>query len=140
MAGHGLQLEELKLPLESLPARSDKPLARLSLNALELIQGESGTALIAVARDQERLLLIDLAQPRRIRWLDLDLRSPDGEPIVWTSPEGLAIDRKGGTIWLINDPAADEGNYRASATLEPEGRFRDYTSLLFQMPLGAIDR
>ena len=132
--------EELSVPFAALPRRSDKAQARLNLNDLQFLRWKRKAYLLAVARDQERLLVIDLESREVKRRVDLELRDPAGRRIYWVSPEGLAFDAARDKLWIINDPDSVRGNYRARASEAASGRFAEYAPLLFETELSAIMR
>ena len=117
--------------------RKDKERARLNVNDIQFLRFEGRAALLAILRDQERLLLIDLERKQFSRTVDLDLLDPSGGAIDWVSPEGLAIDPTSDRLWIINDPDSVGMNYRSRAAGAPEGPFADYSPLLFEMRLSA---
>lgn len=129
---------EVAVRFDALPAREDKPEAKLNLNDVQFLSRGGAAHLVALARDQERILLIDLAAGRVTRWLDLDLRDPAGERIYWVSPEGLALDRERDRLWIVNDPDSERGNYRKLAEEKASGEYADYVPLLFEMKLSTL--
>ncbi len=128
----------LPFPFDAVPRRADKPLARLNINGLGLFRSKGRDFLAAVARDQERILFLDVDQLRIDGAVDLILRDPDGNPMHWVSPEGLAIDPDSGRLWMINDPDSVRGNYRSLAHERARGRFAEYAPLLFEMKLSEL--
>ena len=132
-AGKPVDPQPLAFAFAAVPPRADKPHARLNVNGLQFFRRRDRSYLAAVARDQERVLFLDLAQRRIERIIDLVLLSPDGQPVKWVSPEGLAIDTAGDRLWLINDPDSVRGNYRALADETARGPFADYSPLLFEL-------
>lgn len=128
-------LEELKLPFDAVPRRSDKKQARLNLNDIQFLLVRGVPHLLGIARDQERLILMDLERKEIRRIVDLVLLDPSGAAIEWVSPEGLALDPEGDALWLINDPDSMQGNYRARKDEAPSGRFAEYCPLLFRARL-----
>jgi hypothetical protein len=139
-SGKGANPEVMALPFDSVPRRPDKEQALLNLNDIQFIRLEGRPALLAVARDQERLLVIDLDRKEIARIVDLDLLDPSGGAIEWVSPEGLAFDSATDRLWLINDPDSERQNYRARGEKTPSGKFADYAPLLFEMKLSAVLR
>jgi hypothetical protein len=134
-SGKPLKLDLLPVDFASVPRRIDKPQARLNLNDLQLLRAEGRTIFLAVARDQERLLVIDLESGKVTRVLDLVLLDPTGGAIHWVSPEGLAVDPGTDRVWIINDPDSVETNYRTRGAAAPAGLFAEYSPLLFEMKL-----
>jgi hypothetical protein len=65
--------------------------------------------------------------------IDLTLRAPDGDEILWVSPEALAAAQ--GSLWLVNDPDSVRGNYRKLADAAATGLFEVHAPLLFRMSL-----
>src|SRR5262249_7625156 len=94
--------------------------------------------LLAIARDQERLLLISLDDSKVERSIDIDFRAPGGEAIFWVSPEGLAVDEAADRLWIINDPDSIRGNYKRAQDAAPEGNFAAFAPLLFETRLSAV--
>ena len=139
-SGKAADPEEVPLPFAQLPRRPDKEQALLNVNDIQFLRLEGRTALLSIARDQERLLLIDLEQKRFPRVIDLDLVDPSGGLMEWVSPEGLAFDIATDRLWIINDPDSERRNYRARNETIPTGQFADYTPLLFEMKLSAAIR
>jgi hypothetical protein len=133
--GKDLELELVPVRFGDLPPRASKPRALLNLNDIQFIRLGSAPCLLAIARDQERLLLIDLEAGAVRRFLDLDLLGPEGERIFWVSPEGLAFDRESDRLWIINDPDSVRGNYRRLEEENAGGRFAEFAPLLFEMSL-----
>jgi hypothetical protein len=141
----GAQPEAERLPLHAIdvdfagiPPRADKPDSKLNLNDLAFIRLAGRPHLIGVARDQERLLLVDLERPEHPGWVDLDLRAPDGCRIVWVSPEALAVDPETDRLWLLNDPAPEPGRYTCSDSDHPSPLFERFTPLLFEFKLSEM--
>jgi len=133
-----VQLTLLPFPFSDIPPRTDKARARLNLNGLQSVQHGGRELLIAIARDQERLLVLDPVRNEIVRVLDLDLRTPTGLPVEWVSPEGLAVDPATARLWVINDPDSVRGNYRARATAKATGQFANYSPLLFEFQLSDV--
>ena len=104
-------------------------------------QSEHPGYLIAAARNNDQLWIIDLAkqQPTRILqmayWLVNDQQQAkcDAEdPIPYTAIEGVAVE--GETLWLINDPWKE--NYRKNIRCEANRQHYDNMSpLLFSLPI-----
>jgi hypothetical protein len=137
-SGKPVTPEDVPLPFASIPRRPGKEKARLNLNDIQFLRLESRPALLAVLRDQERLLLIDLERKEFPRVVDLDLLDPAGGTIEWVSPEGLAFDEATDRLWIINDPDSVSSNYRTRGAAAPEGPFADYSPLLFEMKLSTV--
>jgi hypothetical protein len=134
-SGKPVRLELQPVDFASVPRRADKPRARLNVNDIQFVRLGGRPALLAVARDQERLLAIDLDAGKVARIVDLVLLDPAGGAIEWVSPEGLAFDRERDRLWIINDPDSVERNYRARAEPAPTGLFAEYSPLLFELKL-----
>lgn len=134
-AGVTSSLSEVRLDFSAVARRGDKSRARLNVNGIAALKNG---LVIAVARDQERLLLLDPQAGVVRRVVDLDLRAPDGERIQWVSPEGVAIDEAGTRLWIVNDPDSMRGNYRARDAAQAEGRFAEFAPLLFEIPLADV--
>ncbi len=126
----------LAVPFDALPAREGK--GPLNINALAYLKHAGAETLLLLARDHERLLVLDLKTRAFTRIVDLDFRGPDMEKLVWTSPEGLAIDAEAGIAYMISDPDSERGNYRAEGAGEAAGNYADLVPLLFAVPLAAI--
>jgi hypothetical protein len=137
-SGKAASLKELAIHFADVPRRPDKASALLNLNDIQFLNRQGRPYLLAVARDQERVLVVDLEKGNVTRVVDLDLRDPAGNAIEWVSPEGLAIDAATDRIWLINDPDSVRGNYRARSEPGATGEFADYSPLLFDVRLSAI--
>ncbi len=131
--------EDVPVPFVRVPPRAEKPNARLNLNGLAFADRGDTSVLLALARDQERVLVIDPARPEDVpAVVDLELRTPDGREILWVSPEAIAVDRKTEMVWIVNDPDSVRGNYRAASTPRAEGRFAEYTPLFFTVPMSRL--
>lgn len=137
-SGGPVKLEEVPIPFASVPARASKARAKLNLNDIQFLRVGGQPMLVAILRDQERILLIDLDRKAASVLLDLDLRDPDGTSIEWVSPEGIALDPAGDRLFIVNDPDSVERNYRARGAKEPAGQFASYTPLLFELKLGEV--
>lgn len=139
-AREGEDLTPAVVPVDfaSLPRRPDKARARLNINDIAFLESSGTSCLLAVARDQERVLLIDLSAGRVTRCIDLDVRDPGGNSILWVSPEGLAVDPGRGVLWVINDPDSVRGNYRRRDTPVADGLYAAYAPLLLRLPLSAV--
>jgi hypothetical protein len=138
LSGKEAQLETLAIDFASLPKRPDKGPALLNVNDIQFLRRRGKPYLIAIARDQERLLLIDLKARKIKRWIDLDLRDPKGRRMHWVSPEGLAFDEKDDHLWVVNDPDSVRGNYKLRGEEKASGHFASYVPLLFEMKLSAL--
>lgn len=132
------QLRNVPIDFSAIPKRADKPRALLNLNGLEYLRWRGRGLLLAVARDQERVVVIDLDEKRVASWADLDLRDEDGQSVEWVSPEGIAADVESDRLWIVNDPDSVRGNYRRRDTEKAEGRYAEYAPLLFTTRLSAI--
>ena len=137
-SGKEIELEKVLVAFGDVPPRKDKPEARLNLNDIAFFRHEGRPVLLAVARDQERLLIVDLEKKAVTRYVDLDLLDPTGAAIEWASPEGVALDAPRGRVWIITDPDSVGKSYRARAESAPTGQFADYSPLLFELELGTI--
>jgi hypothetical protein len=129
---------EVEIDFASLPMRADKPKALLNLNEIQFLREEGRPLLVALARDQERVLVIGLESRRIERTVDLDLRAPGDERIFWVSPEGLAFDTAGDRLWIINDPDSIRGNYRREKDQTASGNFAALAPLLFETRLSTV--
>lgn len=129
---------DLKIDFAALAPRADKEKALLNVNDLHFLRAGGQTWLLAVARDQERLLVISLAEKKVSRSVDLDLRAPGGESIFWVSPEGLAVDTAADRLWIVNDPDSIRGNYRRAGEEKSSGNFAAMAPLLFELKLSAV--
>ena len=123
-----------------MPRREDKGRARLNLNGVQFLRRGGRPFLLALARDQERVLLIALDTKRVERIVDLILLSPEGTRIKWVSPEGIALDAERKRVWVINDPDSVRNNYRTAGSSAADGPVALYTPLLFDLPLSAFLR
>ncbi len=137
-AGKPVVPREVPFPFDSIPGRADKPRALLNINGLAFFRDSGRSFIAAVARDQERILFLDLDERRIDRVIDLALLDPDGQPMHWVSPEGVAIDLGADRLWLINDPDSVRGNYRALADDSARGPYAEYTPLLFEMKFSEL--
>jgi hypothetical protein len=136
-AGKAPVLEEIPLPFDRVPRRPDKDKALLNLNDLLALPREGRCELLALARDQERILVLDPERRTIERIVDLDLLDPEGRAIEWVSPEGMAAEPAGDALWLINDPDSERGNFRRRSEVA-EGRFAEYAPLLFRLRLSEV--
>lgn len=130
--------EILDFDFKDVPARADKPGALLNINGIQFLRQGKSALLVAILRDQERLILMDLDRHRVKGVVDLLLLDPDGGAIKWVSPEGIAADPESDRLWIINDPDSVRGNYRGRDTSKASGPFADYTPLLFELELGPV--
>ncbi|MBI4603138.1 MAG: esterase-like activity of phytase family protein [Planctomycetes bacterium] len=137
-SGKPADLEDVPLPFASVPRREDKQRARLNVNDIQFLRHEGRALLLAVLRDQERLLVLDLERRECSRVLDLELLDPEGGPVEWVSPEGIAFDAAADRLWLINDPDSVEGNYRTRGEPDAKGRFAEYSPLLYELKLSSV--
>jgi uncharacterized protein YjiK len=137
-AGGSARPERLAINFAALPRRADKEKTLLNINGLELIDHGGKELLLAVARDQERLVLIDPEAPAALAAVDLRLLAPGEREVFWVSPEGLAIDAAHDRLWLINDPDSIRGNFRLAAEEKASGRFAELAPLLFELKLSTI--
>ena len=133
--GEPIRPEDVPIDFAAMPLRSDKKRARLNLNGLAVWRKGPEERLIAVARDQERVLVIDPRAGVVERIFDLQLRSPDGAAMLWVSPEGIALDPTGRRLWIVNDPDSIRGNYRKLDNETARGRFAEFAPLLFVFEL-----
>jgi hypothetical protein len=137
-SGDEVELEVVPVDFAVLPRRANKGPALLNLNDIQFLRLEGRPHLVAVARDQERLILIDLEAGKVTRALDLDLRDDAGHAIQWVSPEGLAFDEASDRLWIVNDPDSERGNYRRRDEETASGNYALYAPLLFEMKLSAL--
>jgi hypothetical protein len=135
--GEFARFQDVSLPLRDIAGRGDKPRARLNMNGLQWISTGTSSALLAVARDQERILVARLDEQQVVA-IDLDLRSPEGKRIKWVSPEGIAADPSSNRLWIVNDPDSVRGNYRARDDTSATGQFAQFTPLLFELKLSEV--
>jgi len=131
-------LEIVDIDFASVPRRADKRRALLNLNDIQILRRGDRDLLIAVARDQERVLVIDLAAKKVTGVIDLDFRDPNGRSIHWVSPEGVAFDEENDRLWIINDPDSVRGNYKLRGEKVASGLFAQYAPLLFELTLSAV--
>jgi hypothetical protein len=124
---------EIPLSFAAVPPRAGKGL--LNINAVAVCP-HPAPYLLLLARDQERILVVDGAAIVRI--IDLDLRDPTGQRIHWTSPEGIAVDAAGGRVFIVADPDSEQGNYRRLEDVEAADNYALYVPLLFTVPLSAV--
>ncbi|MBI4582527.1 MAG: hypothetical protein HY717_00645 [Planctomycetes bacterium] len=136
--GGAVKPAEVPMDFGAVPPRADKPRALLNLNDLQALKVGGKELLLALARDQERMLLLDPEQGLVVRAVDLDFQDPGGEKILWVSPEGLAADPHTKRLWVINDPDSIAGNYRLLKDQSAEGRFADMAPLLFELPWAEV--
>jgi uncharacterized protein YjiK len=137
-SGKAVAPKEVPFPFAAVAPRADKRQALLNLNDLQYLSSHGRPTLVALARDQERILLLDLKKGEVSRVVDLDLRDPAGNSIEWVSPEGLAIDAATDRLWIVNDPDSVRGNYRARGDAAASGEFADFSPLLFQFKLSEV--
>ena len=107
------------------------------------VNGKSGY-LIAAARNDSQLWIIDLAKKQPTKIIDLTFLAPtdvsNGSCDVWdkmdnASIEGLGI--IGDTIWMVNDPW--KRNYMKNvACPSNEAKFKTMSPLLFSMPVSKL--
>jgi hypothetical protein len=113
-----------------------KPGTLLNFNGLELIHTTAGEPrLLVLCRDRELLVVLHPRTGKLLGQAALDLRSPNGEPIEWPSPEGVAFDDRRGVVYLISDPDSTNGNWRLRSTPTATGFFKLYVPLLFEFRL-----
>jgi len=139
-------LEPVALDLDFTP--QGKPGTELNFNDLALHRqdGES-PRLYVLCRNRELLLILTLSDPKTAvlhSQVSLHLRSPLGQAIEWSSPEGMALDAEANRLYLVSDPDPScEGNWKATpgATL-PAGQreaeadfFSQFVPLLFELDL-----
>jgi DNA-binding beta-propeller fold protein YncE len=129
-----VELTDLPVPFLRVPPRPGK--GGINVNALKLLRGKAPT-LIMVARDQERLLLYELATAK-LSYVDLEFRDADDREIYWTSPEGIALDPHGDRLWVITDPDSLRGNYRRRDEANASGNYAAMVPLLFEIRLSQV--
>ncbi len=129
---------DLAIDFASLAPRAGKEKALLNINDLHFLRAGGRSWLLAVARDQERILVISLGDKKIARSVDLDLRAPGGESIFWVSPEGLSADAATDKLWIVNDPDSIRGNYRKAGEEKASGNFAAMAPLLFELKLSAV--
>jgi uncharacterized protein YjiK len=137
-SGKTARPREVPIPFAAVGPRADKPNALLNLNDLQFLRHGGRPLLLALARDQERILVIDLEEAKVKSTIDLDLRAPGGEAVRWVSPEGIAADPARDRLWIINDPDSIRGNYRRAADPAAQGNFAAMAPLLFETKLSAV--
>jgi hypothetical protein len=137
---HRLALDSLgssgPLQLESFGARfcdlvEPADLADLTLNDVAFLpRRDPGgpRVLLALARNQERVYLLDLDRLALVARWDLGLVGPDGERVEWLSPEGIAADSSG-RVWIVNDPVGRAGNDWKYRPRSGDDMAPNYTSL-----------
>jgi hypothetical protein len=138
VSGGTVRPKAVPVDFAAVKPRADKPKALLNLNDLVFLRRAGRPFLLGIARDQERILLIDIEAGKVERAVDLDLRAPDGDPIYWASPEGLAVDEASDRLWLITDPDSMSGNYRKLEDAAAEGNFAAMAPLLFETKLSLV--
>lgn len=126
------------LPFDGWDQLRGKPTARLNVNGLDFCRTPTGKRrLFVLCRDRELLFAIDLDSGTLAGQFALDLRAPDGEPIEWPSPEGVAVDARTGRVFVVSDPDSTDNNWRLRSTPAATGLFADYVPLLFEVKLPA---
>ncbi|ALS99995.1 hypothetical protein AT746_18145 [Lacimicrobium alkaliphilum] len=112
------------------------------INALEYYAaGEGSGFLLAAARNDDQLWIVDLDKRLPTRMLDLDFMAeaggecPDWEPIEFTAIEGIAV--KDNSLWMVNDPwkVNYPKNIRCQANRQ---HYQNMSPLLFELPLNPI--
>ncbi len=117
---------------------------RHPINGLEYYQpaGAASGFLLAAARNDNELWVIDTAAEKPTRKIALQFTAPGGDPencaaqevMDNASIEGLAV--IGDTLWLVNDPW--KVNYMKNLQCEANrSRYEGMAPLLFSMPLDA---
>jgi hypothetical protein len=112
------------------------------INALEYYAaGEGSGFLLAAARNDDQLWIVDLDKRLPTRMLDLKFMAeaggecPDWEPIEFTAIEGIAV--KGDSLWMVNDPW--KVNYPKNISCEANRQhYQNMSPLLFELPLNPI--
>lgn len=115
---------------------------RHPINGLEyyLPEGAEAGVLLAAARNDNELWVIDTAGKRETKKITLQFSAPSGDPdncaadeiMDNASIEGLAV--LGDTLWLINDPW--KTNYMKNLQCPAnESRYKGMAPLLFSMPI-----
>jgi hypothetical protein len=113
-----------------------KPGALLNANGLQFTRTASGAPrLWVICRDREMFFVMDPASGELTGQVELSLQSPDGEPIEWVSPEGIAVDSDRCVVYIISDPDSTDGNYRLRKTPSATSRFAEYVPLLFELKM-----
>ncbi|MGB0937851.1 MAG: hypothetical protein ACPGTQ_10360 [Colwellia sp.] len=97
--------------------------------------------LVAAARNDDQLWIIDIAKTKSTKVVSLKFLAPtgvkDGSCNAWddlnnTSLEGVAVD--GNLIWLVNDPW--KKHYKANILCESNAdKFKSYSPLIFSLPI-----
>ncbi len=132
------QAQLLNIDLSQVGFRPGKGRARLNFNGLTSLKWMNREWLLAVARDQERLVIIDVEKQRVTSTVDLHLRSPNGLKMLWVSPEGVALNLKENKLWIVNDPDSVRGNYRLQKNEKAQGHFESLVPQLFELELKAV--
>jgi hypothetical protein len=142
-----IKAEILPIPFDAVPPRAGKGLLNVNDVACcpAVPRGGGGGApggapplVLLLARDQERILVLDLAKREIVRIVSLDFRGPALEKIHWTSPEGMAVDAAARRIYVITDPDSVRGNFRRLDDAAPEGNYELLVPLLFTIPLDDV--
>jgi len=136
--------EVLPVPFDSVPPREGKGL--LNANGLAAVYGKPSAGgkfppvrfLLVLARDQERILVVDPRSWAILKIVSLDLRGPESARMKWVSPEGIAVDPQGGRVFMISDPDSIRGNFKRLKDREPTGRYAQLVPLLFSVKLKEV--
>jgi hypothetical protein len=112
------------------------------INGLDYLAVENHPGyLIAAARNDDQLWIIDIAKTKATKVVSLEFLAPtgidDGSCNAWddlnnTSLEGVAVE--GNLIWLINDPW--KKHYKANILCESNAvKFKSFSPLIFSLPI-----
>ena len=136
-AGIGsVQLAEL--PFRDWDKLGGRPRTLLNANGLEFFRTAAGEPrLMVLCRDRELFFIMNPESGRLVAQFEVEFNSPDGERIEWASPEGIALDRERGIVYIISDPDSTDGNWRLRSTPRATGLFAKYVPLLFDLKLPA---
>lgn len=112
------------------------------INALEYYAaGEGSGFLLAAARNDDQLWIIDLDKKLPTRILQLAFMAEAGgecadwEPIEYTAIEGIAV--KDNSLWMVNDPW--KMNYPKNIRCEANRQhYQNMSPLLFKLPLNPV--
>ncbi len=128
----------MPIAFQEVPKRPGKGLLNVNGIAAVFTSSPKTVHLLLIARDQERILVVDATAQKIVRIVTVDFRGPDGEKLKWVSPEGIAADPTAGRVYTISDPDSISGNYRKLDDAEAQDNYGKMVPLLFTLPLGAI--
>ncbi|GGD76608.1 esterase-like activity of phytase family protein [Lacimicrobium alkaliphilum] len=112
------------------------------INALTYYAAGKGSGfLLAAARNDDQVWIVDLDKRLPTRMLDLDFMAEAGgecaawEPIEYTAIEGIAV--KDDSLWMVNDPW--KVNYPKNIRCEANRQhYQNMSPLLFKLPLNPL--